>query len=938
MEDPNGSFADNHVKTTKYTVLTFIPLNLWLQLHRFANIYFIFILALNFMPKIEAFAKEVAPLPLLSVLALTAIKDAYEDLRRYRADQKVNNTLTEVFNLEKRRYVKLRWASIRPGDFVRLETNEIIPADILLLKSSDISGFCHIETANLDGENNLKQREIVRADCLQVFTPEEFGWAVEVEAPNPELYHFSGQILAPKPIIVRKENLLLRGCILRNTDAVEGMVVYAGRETKAVLNNSGRKFKRSKLERRINKDVIWCVLILVIVCITGALGCYIWLQSFPSYEIPFLAGHNSEGASLEAFINFWTCVIIFQNIIPLPLYVTIEFVKLSQVWFISNDIELYDEEKNKRIEVRAFNIPEDLGQIEYVFCDKTGTLTENKMEFKRAAINGVDYWADEGKSPCCFLSPASSSHRFEHKTSPLSSEEVRTAAYDASRSVDSLDALKSARTDISLAGSNGSLNAGAKSVCPISEATLLNGYESESPDEIALTRTACIYGCKLLQRGLDFVVLWLPGNWSCFLNSVLHVLPFDSTRKCMSIIVRHPATNEVVLFTKGADSVILAKLAPAKDNALYEKTKNYLTAYSHAGLRTLVLAKRVSAPNYFKKLESTAFLYSFSLPGVTGIEDRLQEGVPETLSDLRRAGMKVWVLTGDKPETATSIAYAAKLFTEEQRLLSITATNAVSYAPMRWCAFSKDWACRFHYINLYIRRLCRLTRACVVSAVKSELGVQTLAIGDGANDVNMIQCADVGIGISGQEGMQAVMASDFAISRFRFLKRLLLVHGHWCYEKLARMTLYMFYKDALYILSLFWYQFFNGFSGSAHIDQLSQVLFMVAMTSIPPFILGIFDKPLDESTLMANPELYRNGRDSMTYKHWHFWMNTADAIWQSLFIFFIPAAVYANSNVSIWQLGMVCMNCMVFISILHIGIESKCLVCLNSLPYLTALF
>ncbi|VDN09235.1 unnamed protein product [Dibothriocephalus latus] len=161
---------------------------------------------------------------------------------------------------------------------------------------------------------------------------------------------------------------------------------------------------------------------------------------------------------------------------------------------------------------------------------------------------------------------------------------------------------------------------------------------------------------------------------------------------------------------------------------------------------------------------------------------------------------------------------------------------------------------------------CRVSphqKASVVKAVKSELGVQTLAIGDGANDVNMIQCADVGIGISGQEGMQAVMASDFAISRFRFLKRLLLVHGHWCYEKLARMTLYMFYKDALYILSLFWYQFFNGFSGSAHIDQLSQVLFMVAMTSVPPFVLGIFDNPLDASTLMANPELYRNGRDSM---------------------------------------------------------------------------
>ena len=178
--------------------------------------------------------------------------------------------------------------------------------------------------------------------------------------------------------------------------------------------------------------------------------------------------------------------------------------------------------------------------------------------------------------------------------------------------------------------------------------------------------------------------------------------------------------------------------------------------------------------------------------------------------------------------------------------------------------------------------------------MKRHLRVRTLAVGDGANDVNMIQCADVGVGISGQEGMQAAMASDFAITQFAFLKRLLLVHGHWCYEKLARMALYMFYKDAVstsfrrrggsgggklspkglfdefsfphlqvYIFSLFWFQFFNGFSCSAHINQFDQVLFSITFTSIPPFILGVLDNSLDDKTLMANPKLYRNGRDSM---------------------------------------------------------------------------
>lgn len=153
-----------------------------------------------------------------------------------------------------------------------------------------------------------------------------------------------------------------------------------------------------------------------------------------------------------------------------------------------------------------------------------------------------------------------------------------------------------------------------------------------------------------------------------------------------------------------------------------------------------------------------------------------------------------------------------------------------------------------------------LRQASVVRMVKDNLKMQTLAIGDGANDVNMIQTADIGIGISGQEGMQAVMASDFAIARFKFLKRLLLVHGQWCYDRLANVALHLFYKDAIFILLLFWYQLFNGFSGSSMMDQLYRMLFNLTMTSLPPIIIGLFDRNISAATLMANPVLYRDGQ------------------------------------------------------------------------------
>uniref|UniRef100_A0A158QD87 Phospholipid-transporting ATPase n=1 Tax=Hymenolepis diminuta TaxID=6216 RepID=A0A158QD87_HYMDI len=537
--------------------------------------------------------------------------------------------------------------------------------------------------------------------------------------------------------------------------------------------------------------------------------------------------------------------------------------------------------------------------------------------------------------------------------------------------VDNWEALSQASSSTRWRNSNGPIH----HVCPLSENTLLNGYESESPDEVTLVKTACKYGCKLLQRGLDFVIIWLPGD-GLIRVEVLKMLPFVTTRKRMSIIIRHPNTDQIVLYCKGADSVILPLLDPHKGQAFKTSTDECLRDYSRSGLRTLVMAKRViseseyqkwsaqwtAADNDYTNAEELKYKLmedievNLELLGATGIEDSLQDGVPDTISALREAGMKVWVLTGDKEETATSIAYAAKLITEEQRLFVLSAPNAeetkcqlkkfmlelmprqgttestsscldsssvsrntevpspsirkkfslndslvipegndlpdVHFSavsildnevpvdiPQESAALILDSTCLPFVLEDEVKEIfiklarmcssvicCRVTpsqKASIVELVKRELCVQTLAIGDGANDVNMIQCADVGIGISGQEGMQAAMASDFAITQFCHLKRLLLVHGHWCYDKLARMALYMFYKDSVYIFSLFWFQFFNGFSGSGHIDQLGQVMFNLIYTSIPPFILGTLDNSLDDKTLMANPKLYRTGRDSM---------------------------------------------------------------------------
>ena len=365
---PNSKFADNNISTTKYSWLTFIPKNLFEQFHRFANLYFLFIVILNWVPSISAFGREISMLPLIFVLGVTALKDIFEDRRRYLSDKRVNNYTCRVYKGQVGRYVKTLWKDVKVGDMVHLSVNEMIPADIVVLRSSDEHGLCYIDTQNLDGETNLKQREVPRGfvDRQQNFQPQDFRSSLECDLPTTKIYRFNGTIIHPtgERVPVGKDNLLLRECVLKNTDFIEGMVVYAGKESKAMLNNDGPRYKRSKLEMQMNRDVIWCVCLLLVMCLMGAIGTAVWLGKFTQY-VPFLNTLTFEETQpvWEGFLVFWTFVILLQVIIPMSLYVTIEMTKLCQIYLMHQDIRMWDESCGKGLECRALNIPEELGQV-----------------------------------------------------------------------------------------------------------------------------------------------------------------------------------------------------------------------------------------------------------------------------------------------------------------------------------------------------------------------------------------------------------------------------------------------------------------------------------------------------------------------------------------------------------------------------------------------
>eukprot|EP00051_Salpingoeca_urceolata_P031810 m.13053 g.13053 ORF g.13053 m.13053 type:complete len:1156 (+) comp4442_c0_seq1:490-3957(+) len=967
----NEIYGRNKIQTTKYTLITFLPKNLFEQFHRLANWYFLMIVVLNWVPQINAFAPAIAMLPLVFVLAVTAIKDLYEDRRRRKSDIEINSRESRVMD-SNNSFTKRMWKYMHVGDLVELREGDVIPADLLLLHADGEEGICYVETANLDGETNLKQR-MSYAPHDPRFDPISFKGVVNCEPPNNKIYEFKGKLTDEGQVhSLDARHMLLRGCIVRNTPRVIGLVVYCGHDTKAMLNNTGPRSKRSKLEKLMNTEIIYCCLILLGMCITGAFGTAIWLSRRDYKDIlyiPFASG--DPGPALEGFIRFWTFFIVLQVMVPISLYVSIEIVKLGQVYFIQEDIDLYYEEQDKKMHVRALNITEDLGQIEYVFCDKTGTLTQNKMIFHQCSINGTCYEhgdKEEGKD-------------YQDQFSfPRDRRLVAaTEKLKESPNADSPEHLFL----LSLAICNTVVpNIPEEDEHRVME--LQPGdirYEAESPDEAALVAAAQLYDYTLISSKSQQVVVNELGQRVTY--KVLFYLPFDSVRKRMSVIVRRP-DGKVLLLTKGADVNVYDVLARSEtgQDTVAETTQVHLDVFARNGLRTLSYGYRFLDEAAFDEwandhrdaltaiegrkervFESMARIeHDLVLLGASGIEDKLQDGVPETIASLREAGLHVWVLTGDKQETAIEIAHTCQLLTREMDLALVNSQVAVSPydrhsteateqhhqeaieevedvlkeriqaaersdkatavvvdgATLAYVLKSRtklgakkpsasaDSDDDTHLIKLFLKliqlarvvvccRMAPLQKAQVVRLVKRHSKVMTLSIGDGANDVSMIQMADIGVGISGQEGMQAVMASDYAIAQFRFLKRLLLVHGHWNYDRLAKMILYFFFKNALFVYVIWWFQFYCGFSAMNAIEQLYLNSYNLAWTSLPPIAMAVFDQDCSDKFLLAHPRLYDQGRLNLTYAG-YFWWNMLDAVWQSLVIFFIPYFIYVDGG------------------------------------------
>ncbi|XP_010925668.1 probable phospholipid-transporting ATPase 8 isoform X2 [Elaeis guineensis] len=913
-------YPGNAISTTRYTVANFIPKSLFEQFRRVANVFFLIVGIVSFSPLAPYRAVSVL-LPLIVVVGATMIKEAFEDWRRKKQDIEVNNRKVQVYD-GTRAFYQTEWKKLRVGDIVKVEKDEFFPADLLFLSSSFDDGICYVETMNLDGETNLKRKQ-----CLEVTTTlhnecsfHKFKALIRCEDPNEKLYSFIGTMQyqgAQYPLA--PQQILLRDSKLRNTQHIYGVVIFTGHDTKVMQNAMDPPSKRSNIERRMDKIVYVLFSGLVLIASTGSIFFgiktkgeisdrnYRWYIRPDKSSIYF----DPSRVALAAFFHFLTSLMLYGCLIPISLYISIEIVKVLQSTFINQDREMYCEETDKPACARTSNLNEELGQVNTILSDKTGTLTCNSMEFVKCSIGGVGYGSGLSEAEEA-VRRGSQYESSELKDPPISSEGYNCAAVTR-KSVKGFNFkddrlmnrqwIKEPQSDVIQKFFR------ILAICHTAIPLVNNSsgdisYEAESPDEAAFVTAARELGFQFYERTQTSISLheFDPniGRKVDRTYKLLNILEFSSTRKRMSVIVK-TEEDQLLLFCKGADSVIFERLA--KNGQEFEaKTKCHINYYSEAGLRTLAIAYRKLSVEEYKKWHEEFLLAKSSvnadrdaivdetaekierdliLVGATAVEDRLQKGVPECINKLAQAGIKIWILTGDKLETAINIGYACQVLRKCMKQIVITLdtpdidalkkgeNNAIEKAlhesvakqirdahsqvsvlkgssglfaliiDGNSLAFALSRSLENLFLDLAVDCAfvicCRTSpkqKALVTRLVKRSTRKTTLAIGDGANDVGMLQEADIGVGISGVEGMQAVMSSDFAIAQFRFLERLLLVHGHWCYRRIAAMPAY---ND--------WYiSFYN-----------------VAFTSLPVIALGVFDKDVPSRICLKFPSLHQDG-------------------------------------------------------------------------------
>jgi phospholipid-translocating ATPase len=959
----NYTYFSNKVENHKYNLISFVPVVIFNQFKQFGNFFYLIMTLTQFVPVLIVGFLFSYLSPLVIVVGVTMIKELYDDINRRYQDRITNNQIYTIYknNINNEpEEIQVTSANLKIGDFIIINENQRVPADIILLKTFNNDAddnHAFIRTDQLDGETDWKLRKALgstqKLTITEIINLDAF---IEYEAPSKLIYNFEGVFecnidnnnIIKEPLSL--ENTLWSSTVLASKKAF-GIVCYTGNETRARMNSSEPKIKIGILDDEINKINVY---LFFIMC---ALSAVITIMKIVVYHV----------LSWNLFFIFFRFIVLFCGIIPISLRVNLDVSKTYFSLMINRD------ESIKDTIARNSTIPEELGRITYVFTDKTGTLTKNEMIFKKIAME-MDQFSEESfnelnlilddeckKYDAALLDSNNNNIVQDNEsvdtisTNPINKEERRGKKNKRQRT----KVIRDTITSMVL----------CNNVTPIQDKDNpdLYTYQASSPDEVALVKFAETLDMRLIYRSDSEIHIKNKAN-VIEEYEILANFPFSSDTKRMGIVLKNKKYGHIIFYLKGAENVMTEYVKEEYKGYIKENAESLAAK----GLRTLVLTERIVSQNEFDKwiqeynealtsMEHRKEKVSQAISKleknmdflcVTGVEDLLQDRVNTTIENLRNAGMKIWMLTGDKIETATCIAIScglkAKNHTiysikyddfehedkdEDIRILKEKLTEYNNLSPENPHIFIIDG----DTLDLALKNVeqeffetamkapsvvcCRCSptqKRIIVKTIKKYTDKRTAAVGDGGNDVAMIQEADVGIGIVGKEGLQASLAADYSILEFNYLDTLLLWWGRLAYKNTSQMSNFIIHRGLIISLIQFIFSCIFYFNSVALYNGMLIMGYSTIYTCFPS-ISVLLDQDTDKKNVMKFPGLYKNllmGRE-LNLKIFLWWF--FKSIYQAVVIMF--GALYFFQENLFLIIVTITFTCLIFLEILNVYTE-----------------
>ena len=960
----------NKEENNKFNVFTFFPITLFNQFRQFGNLFYLIMTITQFIPTLAVGFLFTYIAPLAFVVAVSMGKELYDDINRRIQDKKTNSTKITIIistgNSVQR--AEKNASDLQIGDVVELKKDGRVPADLVVLKTfneaKDNQAF--IRTDQLDGETDWKLRKAPgitqNMDESKLFSS---SLEYEYEPPSKLIYEFKGVVKCKTEEGDKKEPLNLENTMWASTvvasQKVIGVVIYTGKETRAKMNLSTPKLKLGILDQEINRLNLYLFVITFIV----------------AFIITCAKGFNSN-----FFFNLIKYIVLFCAIIPISLRVNLDVSKTYFSIRINRDKEIKD------TIARNSTIPEELGRISYVFTDKTGTLTKNEMIFKIIAMDSEVF----NEEKFADLKQILSDECQEGNDAPmLDLIKKQNIIPENNLSTSNISNSDSNLISTSLKGNEPKIKKSLKrhrnklirdaitAMCLCNNVTPIVDdndnskmtYQASSPDEVALVKFAETLDMKLVARTDKLItIVDAAGNEEEF--DVLANFPFSSDTKRMGIILKNRKHGHIIYYLKGAENVMMRFVKPDSVTTISEHAENLATK----GLRTLVLTEKLISQEDFdewnkeyeeaktsmedrqKKIAEVVAKLENNMEFlcVTGVEDLLQNDVATTIDNLRNAGMKVWMLTGDKVETATCISISAglkakmhKIYTikndeikeevrNDEKKTEITVLlskfdeykRKISFDPHLFIidGDTLDLALKNCEEDFFRTAMlapsvvcCRCSptqKRIIVHTIKKYTDARTAAVGDGGNDVAMIQEADVGIGIVGKEGLQASLAADYSILEFNYLNKLLLWFGRISYKNTSMMAKFIIHRGLIISFNQFIFSCIFYFNPVPLYSGFLSFGYSTIFTSLP-CICVLLDQDVNKDNVLTFPTLYKlllKGRE-LNLKNFLLWL--FKSIFQAFIIMF-GAILLFKDNIFL-KIVTVTFTCLIYLEIFNVYLE-----------------